>query len=85
MQVRLSTDAWEVTGGDVWADLTFGTQTYNPLVLAPGESGTINLLIAPNAPVGTVVSGYLYIDTFNGNLYTGDEVVSIPYTYTVGQ
>ena len=71
--------------GDVWADLTFGTQTYNPLVLAPGESGTINLLIAPNAPVGTVVSGYLYIDTFNGNLYTGDEVVSIPYTYTVGQ
>jgi hypothetical protein len=71
--------------GDVWADLTVGSQTYNPLVLAPGESGTINLLIAPNAPAGTVVSGYLYIDTFNPNLYTGDEVVSIPYTYTVGK
>jgi hypothetical protein len=69
--------------GDVWQDLVYGTNTFNPLVLAPGASGTINLAIAPTAPVGSVVSGYIYIDTFNQNLLTGDEVVSIPYSYTV--
>ena len=71
--------------GNVWQDLVYGTTTYNPLVLAPGASGTINLEITPTAPVGSVVSGYVYIDTFNGNVSTGDEVVSIPYTYTVTQ
>jgi hypothetical protein len=33
--------------------------------------------------VGTTVRGFIYIDTFNGVVQTGDEVVSIPYSYTV--
>ncbi len=69
--------------GDIWAAVVLGTNTYNPLVLAPGQSGTINVPIKPSAPVGSVVSGFLYIDTFNPNVQTGDEVVSIPYSYTV--
>jgi hypothetical protein len=70
--------------GDIWADVTLGTNTFNPLILATGQAGTINVTITPDpAKVGQTVSGYLYIDTFNGVVGTGDEVVRIPYSYTV--
>ena len=70
--------------GDVWADVTFGTNTFNPVVIAPGEAGAINLTITPDPSlVGKTVSGYVYIDTYNPNVSTGDEVVRIPYIYTV--
>jgi len=71
--------------GDLWSDVTFGTSTYTTgLVLAPGANGTIHVTIAPTAAqVGTTVRGFLYIDTFNGVVVTGDEVYRIPYSYTV--
>jgi len=70
--------------GDVWADLTLGSNTYNPLVLASGETGTIHVTITPNPSlVGQTVTGYLYIDTYSNFVNTGDEVVRIPYSYTV--
>jgi hypothetical protein len=70
--------------GDLWADVTLGTTTFSPLVLGSGEVGTITLSIKPSASeVGKTVSGFIYIDTFNPNVGTGDEVVRIPYTYTV--
>ena len=83
VQLQPFDSAVSADSGNIWADLTYGTATFNPLILAPGESGTINLTITPTAPVGSVVSGYVYVDTFNGVVFTGDEVVSIPYTYTV--
>jgi hypothetical protein len=53
-------------------------------VLPPGESGTINVTITPNASeVGKTVRGFIYIDTFDFNVFTGDETVRIPYGYTV--
>jgi hypothetical protein len=70
--------------GDAWMDLTLGTNTFNPLLLASGESGTIHVTITPDPSlVGQTVTGHLYIDTFNPYVYTGDEVVRIPYSYTV--
>ena len=72
------------TSGDIWADLVTGTSTFNPLVLGPGQSGTITVTITPNAAqVGSTVRGYLYIDTFNETVNSGDEVVRLPYSYTV--
>jgi hypothetical protein len=72
------------SAGDIWADIILGTSTFNPLVLAAGESGAINVTITPNpSQVGKTVSGFLYIDTYNPNAVTGDEVVRIPYSYTV--
>jgi hypothetical protein len=72
--------------GDLWADLTLNTATFNPLVLAPGQTGTIHVTITPDpTQVGNVVSGYIYIDTFNPVVSTGDEVVRIPYRYTVAK
>jgi hypothetical protein len=54
------------------------------LVLPPGGSGTIHLTITPDAgEVGKTVSGFIYIDTFDFNVFTGDETVRIPYSYTV--
>ena len=70
--------------GDAWAAFTLGNQTVNPLVLGPGKYGTINLQIKPSASaVGRSVIGFVYIDTFNSAVGTGDEVVRIPYAYTV--
>jgi hypothetical protein len=70
--------------GDIWADFTLGTATYKPLTLAAGTAGVIHVTIKPDpASVGKTVSGYLYVDTFNAIVYTGDEVVRIPYRYTV--
>jgi hypothetical protein len=72
--------------GDPWADLVLGGTTYSPLILAPGASGTITVTLTPDASaVGSTVSGYLYIDTYNSNTGTGDEVVRVPYTYTISQ
>jgi hypothetical protein len=70
--------------GDLWADTTLGTNTFNPIILGSGEAGTITLSITPSAgDVGKTVSGFIYIDTFNPTVATGDEVVQIPYEYTV--
>jgi hypothetical protein len=70
--------------GNVWADLVQNTNTFNPILLAPGQSGTINAVIDPDpSNVGKTVSGFLYIDTINGAVNSGDEVVRLPYSYTV--
>jgi hypothetical protein len=72
--------------GDPWADLVLGGTTYSPLILAPGQSGTITVTLTPNAAaVGSTVSGYLYVDTYNPQTGTGDEVVRVPYSYTISQ
>ncbi len=78
--------AVSASSGDIWADLTLGTSTFNPLILAPGESGTITLTITPDpTQVGNPVSGFVYIDTFNAIVGTGDEVMRLPYSYTVSK
>jgi hypothetical protein len=72
--------------GDPWEDLVLGGTTYSPLVLAPGESGSITVTLTPDpSAVGSTVTGYLYVDTYNPNSGTGDEVVRVPYAYTISQ
>jgi hypothetical protein len=72
------------SSGNAWADLVQGTSTYNPLLLASGDSGAITLTIKPEASqVGKTISGYVYVDTYNSFAGSGDEVVRIPYSYTV--
>ena len=70
--------------GDAWALAVNASAPYTPLTLAPGQSGTITLTITPNAPKGTVVSGFIAVDTFNSATTSGDELINIPYSYTVG-
>ena len=61
------------------------------LTLAPGQTGVITMTITPTSPKGTVVKGHLYVDTFDffvgffvNNGGSGDEMIDLPYTYTVG-
>jgi subtilisin family serine protease len=70
--------------GDVWALSVNPNASYTPLSLGPGQTGTITLTITPNAPKGTVVHGFLGVDTFNLASFAGDELINIPYTYKVG-
>jgi hypothetical protein len=72
------------SSGDIWAASVDPNATYTPLHLAPGQSGTIHLTFTPNAPKGTVVHGFLGVDTFNLITDAGDEMINIPYTYKVG-
>jgi hypothetical protein len=70
--------------GDVWQQAVDPEAApYTPLTLRPGQSGTINVAFTPNAPSGTVVSGWVAIDTFNFDTFSGDELILLPYTYTV--
>ena len=70
--------------GDVWAQTVNPSATYTPLTLAPGKTGTITLTFTPSAPRGTVIRGFIGVDTFNSVTLAGDELVNIPYTYRVG-
>jgi hypothetical protein len=72
------------SSGDVWAQSVDATAPYTPLTLAPRQSGAITLTITPDAPRGTVVHGFVAVDTFNLATFSGDEVLTIPYTYRVG-
>jgi hypothetical protein len=75
--------------GDIWLLSVNPTASVKPVVIAPGQTVTINVTITPNAAVGTVVSGHLYVDDFLSNVepygqQTGDELSALPYEYTVG-
>jgi Subtilase family/Peptidase inhibitor I9 len=72
------------TSGDVWAQSVDASAPYSPLTLNPGQTGTITLTITPNAPKGTVIHGFIGVDTLNLATAAGDELVNIPYSYTVG-
>jgi hypothetical protein len=95
-QLKQFDAAVSADSGDLWSDVVFGTNTYKPLVLAPGQTGVIHVTITPNpAQVGTTVRGHIYIDTWasgapgvlpafqNAVVQSGDEVVSLPYSYTI--
>jgi subtilisin family serine protease len=76
--------AVSASSGDVWAQSVDPNAPYTPLSLGPGESGTITLTITPNAPKGTVVRGFIGVDTLNLFTASGDEITAIPYAYKVG-
>src|SRR5215471_9017512 len=72
------------SSGDVWAQSVNASAPYTPLSLGPGETGTITLTFTPNAPKGTVVRGFIGVDTLNLVTVSGDQLINIPYSYKVG-
>jgi hypothetical protein len=82
-------DAFDTTvssdSGNEWVQLAVdNTYPYTPKTVSPGQTSSITLTITPNAPKGTLVSGYVQLETYNQFTGGGDEVVRIPYTYRVG-
>jgi hypothetical protein len=70
--------------GDLWLAANRATSgPFAPLVLQPGQIGTITVTITPAGAKGTTVSGVLYVDTFADALFSGDDIAAIPYSYTV--
>jgi subtilisin family serine protease len=72
------------SSGDVWEQSVNASAPYTPLSLGPGQTGTITLTFTPNAPKGTVVQGFIGVDTLNLVTASGDQLVNIPYSYKVG-
>lgn len=70
--------------GNIWSALEGLTATYTPLLLQPGQSGDITVKITPGANPGTIVSGFLAIESFNFNTVSSDQFARIPYRYRVG-
>jgi subtilase family protein len=71
--------------GDLWVQ---GTKTFAPVVVQPGKTVTLHVVITPTAESGSEVSGVLYLDdssavTNDGINPSGDQLEAIPYTYTV--
>jgi hypothetical protein len=75
--------------GDIWLQAVTPTSTATPVLIAPGQTATINVTITPNQAAGTVVSGNLYVDTFEGGIppygaASGNQMAALPYEYTMG-
>ncbi len=70
--------------GDAWQRATNASAPFTPLVLQPGQTGTITVTITPGGAAGTTVNGVLYVDTFSDAVLSGDELAAIPYRYTIG-
>ena len=72
------------TTGDLWFAATQASPpAFAPLVLQPGQSGTITVTITPTGAKGSKVSGVLYVNTFSDFLLSGDDIAAIPYSYTI--
>src|SRR6266568_3382033 len=69
--------------GDAWLFATNANAPFTPLVLQPGQSGTITVTVTPTGAAGTTVSGVLYVDTFSDAVLSGDELATFPYSYTI--
>ena len=74
--------------GDFWALAVNPAAGFGLFVIQPGQTRTIEVTIKPAGASGTVVSGHLYADVFDGNVPPfaqegGDELAAFPYTYTI--
>jgi hypothetical protein len=76
--------------GDLWATATEPNNKVNLVVVDPGQSATIPLTITPTGPVGSTVTGTVYIDDAyldafdEAYLPQGNQAAAVPYSYTVG-
>ncbi len=77
---------------DLWSAYAGVTNPadYTPVEVDPGHTVVINLSITPTASISTVVHGVINVDDdylfspFLGPDAGGDQLASIPYSYTVG-
>jgi hypothetical protein len=77
--------------GDFWFNSIEASYSgFTPITVAPGESSIVNLVLTPTGSSGETIVGTLYIDgyvSYISNLSPGqntaNELVAVPYTYTV--
>jgi hypothetical protein len=77
--------------GDFWLGAMQGLgpiESLAPLVIDPGQSAVINVTITPTGASGSVVSGTLYVDDYQGSVPPygapfGNEIAGLRYEYTI--
>ncbi len=75
--------------GDLWQVSLGGPFTVTPVVVQPGQSANIPVVIAPTGTPGTTVSGTLYLDDDSVFIFgilapNANTVAAIPYSYKIG-
>jgi hypothetical protein len=74
----------ESSTGDIWRQaVDANAPDFTPLVLGPGQSGTITVTFTPQGRRGTKVDGTLYVDDFDFALFAGNEQIALPYSYKI--
>jgi hypothetical protein len=87
---RTIDDTVSTTGGNLWDNATDpnSPNVFDPAgskVVQPGASTTLTVHITPTEyEEGETITGYLAVQTFDENTFSSDDLVHIPYTYTVG-
>lgn len=82
-------DSIAVQGGNLWqmASEPTGPNEFTPIyqqVVQPGQTATIQMLITPSeADAGTTVHGFVSVETMNMISLSSDDLIHIPYTYSV--
>ncbi len=76
------------SSGDIWDYFQNGAEAPNPLLLDPGQTGTMTVTFTvPSGTAGSTVAGEVEVETYN---YTSFGVVSsdilaiLPYSYKLG-
>ena len=71
--------------GDAWlGSVEAQAPAFHPVPLDPGANGSITVTFTPSGSKGTQVNGVLYVDTASISNDAGDELIALPYSYTVG-
>jgi hypothetical protein len=71
--------------GDVWKGVVDATDPgFHLATVAPGEKAKMTVTFTPTGRKGQVVRGTLFVDDFSFELLFGNELLAIPYEYTVG-
>jgi hypothetical protein len=71
------------TGDPLLAYVNASAPTASPVSVAMGAHGTITLKFKPVGAVGTVVTGTLFLNSWDAVTGSTNEVAAIPYTYTI--
>jgi hypothetical protein len=74
--------------GDLWQASIGAPLTVSPVVVQPGQSATIPVIIAPSGATGSKVSGVLYLDDdslflLGGLVPNANTVAAVPYSYQI--
>jgi hypothetical protein len=77
-------DADPSTGDAFLQTVDPNAAAFKPVTVGPGKTGTLRVTITPSGRRGTVVRGTLFVDDFSSFLAFGNELLAIPYQYSVG-
>jgi hypothetical protein len=75
--------------GDLWQLSIGGPLTITPVIVAPGQSATIPVIVGPTGKAGASVSGVIYLDDESLVVFdtpfipNANTVAAIPYSYVI--